>query len=90
MVANAIALKKEFKVGEEALAAEFERLGAKAGRSALAIRAHYEAKKRMGDLEQELISKQVEDYLLAQIKVETVPASANADSGESNSGEPNA
>lgn len=90
MVANAIALKKEFKAGEEALTAEFERLGAKVGRSALAIRAQYEAKKRIGDLEQELISRQVEDYLLGQIKVETVPASANADSGESNSGEPNA
>lgn len=88
MLTNAIIEKKEFKVGEEALTEEFERLGAKVGRSALAIRAHYEAKKRVEELEQDLLSKQVEDYLLGQVQVQ--PVSISSDKNESKSGDANA
>jgi len=70
------------EVTDADLDAEFEREAKEAGRTPLAIRAQYEAKKRIDDLRSSLRQKKVEDYLLGRVKLEIVPPGTLAKEAE--------
>lgn len=69
LLLRAVAERKGFEVGDDDIQKEFERLGEKAGRSAMAIRAQYEARKKLDELKTELLQRKLEDFLLDKAKV---------------------
>jgi len=85
LVLKAIGDRENMEVTEEELMAEFERLGKEAGRSALAIRAQFEARKKLEDLRADLRARKVEDFILQRVKIVRVapkPEGEAAESGE--------
>ncbi len=69
LITRALVDRENLEVTEPELEQEFQRLGEKSGRSAMAMRAHYEARKQLDDLKEDLRRRKVESFLLERAQV---------------------
>ncbi len=72
LLLRSVAQRLGVEVTDEEMDKEFARLAEQAGRSPMAIRAQFEARKQLDDLKDQLRRRKVEDHILQHAKVKLV------------------
>ena len=83
-----LAKLENMEVTDEEVNQEIEAIAAKEGRKALAIRAALEADKKLDSLQEEILARKMDNFLLENNTVKTEPAKGADDTDSDSADEP--